>query len=69
MGEMRNAYEVSVGKPRRKRPSGRPRRRWEDDIRIDVREIRWEFVDWMHLAEARDQWWTVVNTVVNLQLP
>jgi hypothetical protein len=45
-----------VGKSERKRPLGRPRRRWEDNIRIDVREIGWEGVDWTHLAQDRNQW-------------
>jgi len=50
MGEMRNAYIILVGKPEGKKPLRRPRCRWEDNIRIDVREIGWEGVDWMHLA-------------------
>jgi len=47
---MRNAYKILVGKPEGKRPLGRPRRRWEDNIRMDLREIEWQGVDWMHLA-------------------
>jgi hypothetical protein len=50
----------------RRRPLGRPRRRWEDNIRMDLREIGWEGVDWILLAKDRDQWWAVVNTVMNL---
>jgi hypothetical protein len=55
MGGMINAYNILVGKHERKRPLGRPRHRWEDNIRIDIREIKWEIVDWMHLAEVRDR--------------
>jgi hypothetical protein len=54
MGEMRNAYDIFVGKPERKRRLGRPGRRWEDNIITDLREIKWEVVVWMHLAEDRD---------------
>jgi hypothetical protein len=52
-----------------KRPVGRPKYRWEDDIRMDIREVGWEGVDWIHLAQDRDQWWAVVKTVMNLQVP
>jgi hypothetical protein len=55
MGEMRNACKTSVGKPERKRLRGRPRRRWENNIRMDPREIRWEDVDWICLAHDRDR--------------
>jgi hypothetical protein len=58
-----------VGKPEGKRPRGRPRRRWEDSIRINFREIGWEVVDWMHLAQDRDQWRDLVNTVMNPWVP
>jgi hypothetical protein len=54
---MRNAYKMLVGKPEMKRPGGRPRNRWKNDIRMDLREIRWEGVDWMHLTQNRDQRW------------
>jgi hypothetical protein len=53
--KLRNTYKTSVGKPERKRPLGRPRRRWEDNIRMDVREIWWKDVDRMHLAQDREQ--------------
>jgi hypothetical protein len=56
MEEMGNAYSTLVGKPERKRPLGRPRHRWEDNIRMDLREIGWESVNWMHLAQDRDRW-------------
>jgi hypothetical protein len=52
-GEMRNSYTILVGKPARKRPLQRPRRRWEDNIRLDVREIEWEVVVWINLAQDR----------------
>jgi len=58
-----------VGKPEGKRPLGRPRRRWEDNIRMDLREVGWESVDWMHLAQDRGQWRNIVNTVMNLRVP
>jgi hypothetical protein len=66
MGTMRNEYKILVGKPEGKRPLGSPRRRWEDNIRIDVREIGWEVVDWIHLAQDSDQWRA---TVMNLRIP
>jgi hypothetical protein len=55
-GKMRNAYKTLVGRPEGKRPFGRSRRRWEDNIRIVLREIGWEGVDWIHLAKDRYQW-------------
>jgi hypothetical protein len=55
-----------VGKPEGKRPLGRPRHRWEENIRMDLTEIVWNVLDWSHLAQARDQWRVVVNTVMNL---
>jgi hypothetical protein len=66
---MRNAYNMLVGKPEGKRPLGRPRSRLENNIRMDRREIGWEGVDWIHLAQDRDKWWNVVNTVMNLRVP
>jgi hypothetical protein len=63
---MRNVYNIFVGKPEVKRSLGRPRRRWEDNIRMDLREIWWEGVDVMHLAQDNDQWRAVVNTVISL---
>jgi hypothetical protein len=62
VGEMRNVYSILVGKPEGKRPLGRPRHIWEA-IRMDLREIGWEGVEWMHLAQARDQCWTLVNMI------
>jgi hypothetical protein len=69
MGEIKNEYNILVGKPDGKRSLGIPRHRWEDNIRMDLREIGWEGVDRMHLAEDRDQWRALVNTVMNLQVP
>jgi hypothetical protein len=57
------------GKPEGNRPLGRPKRRWKDNIKMDVREIGWEVVDWIHMAQDRDQWRAVVNTVMNRQVP
>jgi hypothetical protein len=69
MGEPRNAYRILVGKPEGKRPLGRPRRKWLDIIKMDLGEIGWDGVDWMELAQDRDQWRALVNTVMNLRVP
>jgi hypothetical protein len=68
MGEGRNVYKVLVGKPEGKRPLGRPRRRWEDGIKMDLVEIGWWGVEWIHLAQDRDRWRAVVNAVMNLRV-
>jgi hypothetical protein len=68
MGEERNLYRVLMGKPEGKRPLGRPRRRWEDGIRMDLRETDWGNVDWIQLAQDRDQWRDLLNTVMNLRV-
>jgi hypothetical protein len=68
MGEEREVYKVLVEKPEGKRALGRPRRRWEDGIRMDVREIGLGGVDWIRLAQDRDWWQAVVSTVMNLQV-
>jgi hypothetical protein len=60
--------KIVVGKPEGKRPLGRPRRSWEDNITMDLRETGWEIVDWIHLAQDRDQWQAVVNTVMKLRV-
>jgi hypothetical protein len=69
MGEIRNMYRILVTKPEGKRPLGKPRCRWEDNIRMDLREIGREVADWMHLVQDRDQWQALVNTVMNLWVP
>jgi hypothetical protein len=58
-----------VGKPEGKRPLGRPRRRWKDNIRMDLREIGWGGMEWIDLAQDRDQWRALVNMVMNHQVP
>jgi hypothetical protein len=58
-----------VEKPERKRSLGRPRRRWVDNIKIDLREIEWDGIDWIDLTQYRDQWRALVNTVMNLRVP
>jgi hypothetical protein len=68
VGEEKKIYNVLMGKPEGKRPRGRPKRRWEDGIRIDLREIGWESVNWIQLAQDRDRWRAVVNTVMNLRV-
>jgi hypothetical protein len=66
---MGNAYKILVGKPERKRPFGRPRSKWGGNIRMDLWEIGWKGVDWIHLIQDRDQWRAVVNTAVSLRVP
>jgi hypothetical protein len=69
MGEKGNAYRLLVGKPEGKRPLGRPRRRWVDNIRIDLGEVGWGDVDWIGLAQDRNRWRALVNSVLNLRVP
>jgi hypothetical protein len=64
-----NNNYIEVGSPEVKRPLGRPRRRWVDNIKMDFREIGWAGMDWIELAQARDQWRALVNTVMNLRVP
>jgi hypothetical protein len=68
MGEKRKLYKVLVGKPEGKWPRGRSRRRWEDGIRMDLWEIGLGVVDWIRLAQDRDQWRAVVSAVMNLRV-
>jgi hypothetical protein len=66
MGEVRDAYNIFVGRPEGRIPLGRPRRRWEDGIRMDLGAVGFGDVDWMHLAQDRDRWRALVDTVMNL---
>jgi hypothetical protein len=68
MGEKRNEYRILVGKPEGKRPLGRPRRGWVDNIKMDLREIGWDGMEWIDLAQDRDRCRALVNTVMNLQV-
>jgi hypothetical protein len=68
MGEEGGLYRVLVGKPERKRPLGRPRRRWVDNIKMDVQEVGAGRGDWMELAQDRDGWWALVSMVKNLRV-
>jgi hypothetical protein len=69
MGEVRGAYNILVGRPEGRRPLERPRRRWEDNIKMDLREIGFGDADLIHLAQDRDRWRALVNVVMNLQVP
>jgi hypothetical protein len=69
MGEGRSVHRVLVGRPEGKRRLGRPRRRWEDNIKMDLREIGIDGANWIQLAQDRVQWWAFVNTMMNLQVP
>jgi hypothetical protein len=69
MGEKRNAYRILVGKPESKRPLRKPRCRWVDNIKMDLREIVWDDVDWIDLVQDRDWWRALVNTVMNPRVP
>jgi hypothetical protein len=66
---VRGAHDVLVGRPEGRRPLGRPRRRWEDNIKMDLGERGFRDVDWIHWAQDRDRWRAVVNTVMNLRVP
>ena len=69
MGERRGVNRVLVGKPDGRRPLGRPRHRWEDNIKMDLRELGCGCVDWMELAQDRDRWRALVSAVMNLRVP
>jgi hypothetical protein len=69
MGQKINAYTISVVKAEGKRPLGRQRRRWVDNIRMDLEEVGWGDVDLIDVAQDRDQWWPLVDTVMNLPVP
>jgi hypothetical protein len=68
MGEKRGAYRILVGRPEGRRPLGRPRRRWEDNIKMYLQEVGWG-MDWIELAHDRDRWRAVVNAVMNFWVP
>jgi len=69
MGEERGVYRVLLGKPEGKRPLGRPRRRWVDNIRMDLQEVGYGYMDWIELPQDRDRWRTLVRAVMNLRVP
>jgi hypothetical protein len=69
LGESRGLYRVLVGEPEGKRPLGRPRRRWKDNIRMDLQEVGCEGVDWCDVAQDRDRWRALVSAVMNLRAP
>ena len=69
MGEDRRVYKFLVGKPEVRRPVGRPRRRWVDNIKMDLQEVGCGYVDWIGLAQDRDRWRTLVSAVMNLRVP
>ena len=69
MGDRRGVFRVLVGKPEGKRPLGKPRRRWDDNIKIDIQEVGCGGMDWIELAQDRDRWWALVNAVMNLRVP
>jgi hypothetical protein len=69
MGEKRGAYRILVGRPEGRRPLGRPRRRWEDNIKTDFQEVGWVGMDWIELAKDRDGWRALVDAVMNLRVP
>jgi hypothetical protein len=69
LGEVRGAYNIFIGRHEWRRPLGRPRRRWEDNIKMDLREMVFGDVDWIHWAQNWDRWRALVNTVMNLRVP
>jgi hypothetical protein len=69
MGEKRVACRILVGRPEGRRPPGRPRRRWEDNIKMDLQEVGWDGVSWIDMAQDRYRWPSLVNAVINLRVP
>jgi hypothetical protein len=69
MGEKRGAYRILLGRPEGRRPLGIPRRRWEDNIKMDLQDVGWVGMEWIDLAQDRDRWRALVNAVMNLRVP
>jgi hypothetical protein len=69
MEERRGAYRILMGRPEGRRPLGRPRRRWEDNITMDLQELGWQGMDWIDMAQDRDRWRALVNAAMNLRVP
>ena len=69
MGERKGAYRVLMGKPEGQRPLGRPKRRWSDNIKMDLQEVGCGSMDWIELAQDRDRWRTLLTAVMNLRVP
>jgi hypothetical protein len=69
LGERRGVYRLLVGKPQGKRPLGRPRRRWEDNIKMDLQEVGFVFMGWIELVQDRNRWRALLNAVMNLRVP
>jgi hypothetical protein len=69
MGEKINAYRDLVGRPKGRRPLGRPRCRWDDDIKMDLKAVACDDGEWIHMTQGKDKWWTVVKTVMKLWVP
>jgi hypothetical protein len=67
MGEGRGTYRILVGRPDGRRLLGRPRRKWEGNIKMDLREVGWVGMDWIYMAQDRDRWWALVSAVMNLR--
>jgi hypothetical protein len=69
MGEGRSAYRVLMGRPEGRRPLGRPRRRWEDNIKMDLQEVGWDGMAWIDMTQDKERWRALVSAVMNLRVP
>jgi hypothetical protein len=69
MRERRGAYRILVGRSEGRSPLGRPRRRWEDNMKMELQEVGWRSMDWIDMAQDRDRWRTLVNEIMNLRVP